>query len=46
MTDILLAIDISETQYRKNVIFQIMISEIKKGGQGQNITLTRSELNS
>ena len=47
MTDILLAIDISETQYRKKMLFyQIMISEMKRGGQGQNITLTRSELNS
>ena len=47
MTDISLAIDISETQYRtEKSFYQIMISEIKRSGQGQNITLTMSKLNS
>ena len=47
MTDIVLAIDIAETQYRtEKSFYQIMISEMKSSGQGQNITLTRFKLNS
>ena len=43
----LLAIDISETQYKtEKSFYQIMISEMKRRGQGQNITLTKSNLNS
>ena len=41
VSDILIAIDISETQYRTEWSFyQIMKSEIKRSGQGQTIKIT------
>ena len=43
MIDILLAIDISETQYRTEWSFyEIMKSELKRSGQGQTIKITES----
>ena len=41
VSDILIAIDISETQYRTEWSFyQIMKSEIKRSGQGQTFKIT------
>ena len=43
MTDILFAIDITETQYRTECLFyKIMKSELKRSGQGQTIKITES----
>ena len=40
MIDILLAIDISETEHRK--FYKIMKSEMNRIGQGQTIKITKS----
>ena len=43
MIDILLAIDMSETQYRTEWSFyKIIKSEMKRSGQGQTIKITES----